>query len=304
MLQQNYLKRMLTIVMFVALLGWLAGCKESATTETPAETETASDAQTTEGEAADTTETAATEGEAADAVFIDDFTVQCIDGSTFTLSEAQKDHERVLINLFATWCGPCRMEFPVMQEAWQANADRIAVIALSIEPNDTEDVLRDYETENGLSIPMGREEGTDLSRFVTEGIPTSILVDKTGRIVALEVGAMTSVEEFQSWFDGNSGDDYDPDTCTYTAVAYDTDYEDWNDATFVEGVVVNFCTDTTCTPVATDEEGRATFSAAPGSYHIQVASVPDGWQIEGDEDEWTSGPYAQTFYIPLTKTDA
>ena len=43
-----------------------------------------------------------------------DFSVTDCDGNTFTLSEALKGHEAVLINLWATWCPPCRLEFPFL----------------------------------------------------------------------------------------------------------------------------------------------------------------------------------------------
>ena len=45
------------------------------------------------------------------------------------------------------------MEFPNMQEAWLQRSDRVAVIALSIEPSDTLDVLHDYAMEKGLTFP-------------------------------------------------------------------------------------------------------------------------------------------------------
>ena len=66
-----------------------------------------------------------------------DFTVKTLDGEDFTLSESLKSHDLVLINFWATWCGPCRMEFPFLQDAWQQYADRIDVIALSVEETET-----------------------------------------------------------------------------------------------------------------------------------------------------------------------
>ena len=66
-----------------------------------------------------------------------DFTATDSEGNTFTLSEALKDHEAVLINFWATWCGPCRNEFPYLNEAYGKYRDRVAFIALSTDPNDT-----------------------------------------------------------------------------------------------------------------------------------------------------------------------
>ena len=48
-----------------------------------------------------------------------DFTVTDTDGNTFTLSEALKDHDAVLINFWASWCGPCRIEFPYLRDVWE-----------------------------------------------------------------------------------------------------------------------------------------------------------------------------------------
>lgn len=229
-----------------------------------------------------------------ESVLVEDFTVQTVDGGTFTLSEAQQDHELVLINLFATWCGPCAMEFPSLQEAWSMSSDRVAVIALSIEPNDTLDVLKEYADGMGLTFPMGREEGTDLERFVTEGIPTTLLVDRTGRVAAVEVGAKTTTQEFLDFFDGFSGSNYNPNVCTYTVYAYDSE------GNMVEGVVVNFCSDTSCTPVTTDAEGAATFTGAPGRYHVQIVKMPEGMSpYYADYMDFYTEPYAQTFWIPF-----
>ena len=88
-----------------------------------------------------------------------DFTVTDIDGNTFTLSEATKDYEAVVINLWATWCGPCRNEFPEANEVYEAYKDKVAFIALSIDPDDTVEKITDYRKEMNLTLPMGRDEG-------------------------------------------------------------------------------------------------------------------------------------------------
>ena len=91
---------------------------------------------------------------------VPDFTAEDTEGNTFSLSEALKDHEAVLINIWATWCPPCRQEFPDLNEAYEQYKDRVAFIALSSERNDTLSVIADFRTENGITFPMGRESGT------------------------------------------------------------------------------------------------------------------------------------------------
>ncbi len=87
-----------------------------------------------------------------------DFSVKTIDGNTFTLSESLKTHDLVVINFWATWCPPCCMEFPFLQEAWEKYADRVDVIAMSIEKTDTEKVLKSFAKEYGLTFSIGRDE--------------------------------------------------------------------------------------------------------------------------------------------------
>lgn len=225
-------------------------------------------------------------------VYVEDFTVTTIDGGTFTLSEALKDHELVLINIFFSGCGPCGMEFPYMQEAWTEHSDRVAVIALSVDPEDTDQVLQHYAETLGLTLPMGHEAGTGLAeRFVTVGYPTTILVDQSRRVAKVECGALTSKEEFVKLFDQYSGESYDPRRCTYTVYCYGVD-----DGADVTGVVVNFCTDTTCTPVTSAEFGAAVFTGAPEEYHVQIVKIPEGWRLV-DEGEWTTRLYDETFWI-------
>ena len=138
-----------------------------------------------------------------------DFTVETIDGGTFTLSEALKSHDMVLINLWATWCGPCGMEFPYLAEAYEQYKDRVAVIALSVEEGDTPEILRRYAAENGLTFPVGSDTQTGLNRlFATGGIPTTVVVDRFGNVALAEVGARNNTISFTALFDYFLDPDY------------------------------------------------------------------------------------------------
>ncbi len=279
------MKHIALVLALLITLACLTGCR---TQRTEAPSETAAPALT---------QVPTTEAPIPEVEQLPDFTVRTIDGSDFTLSEALKDHELVLINLFATWCPPCGNEFPYLQQAWEQASDRVAVIALSVEPTDTDEVLRQYAEEKGMTFPVGREEGTDLSRFVTEGIPTTVLVDRTGKVAGVEIGAKPSTDAFLELFDGFTGEDYDPYVCTYTVLIPDQYYQP------VSGVTVNFCTDTACYPVTTDETGAAEFTGPPARYHVQIVTVPEGYRLQDDSELYTEA-YAQTIWIYMTKEDA
>jgi thiol-disulfide isomerase/thioredoxin len=138
-----------------------------------------------------------------------DFTVETVNAGTFSLSEALKEKEAVLINLWATWCGPCEMEFPYLQKAYELYDDVVAVIALSIERSDTSAVLTAYAEEHGLTFPIGSDSTLDLSSaFRVQGIPTSIIVDRFGNVAFIEAGAQPSVSAFTRLFDAFTSDSY------------------------------------------------------------------------------------------------
>lgn len=141
--------------------------------------------------------------------FMEDFSVETADGGTFTFSEALKEKDLVLINLWATWCGPCGSEFPYLEEAYREYQDDAAVIALSVEPGDTPEKLADYARNRGMTFPVGSDTGIGLGAlFVGSGIPTTLIVDRYGVIVFYQVGAMTGADAFKRLFDALTGDDY------------------------------------------------------------------------------------------------
>ncbi len=138
-----------------------------------------------------------------------DFTVETVDGENFTLSEVLAEKKAVLINFWATWCGPCRNEFPYLEEAYEEYQDDVAVIALSTDPDDSAEMITEYAEEMGLTFPMGSDSGAGLSDyFVREGIPTSVVIDRYGTIVLLEVGSQSSKDPFANLFNILVAEDY------------------------------------------------------------------------------------------------
>ena len=138
-----------------------------------------------------------------------EFTATDTEGKTFTLSEALKDHEAVLVNLWATWCGPCLMEFPFLSEVYQKYSDRVAFIALSVEPKNTMEDIAEYRRENNVALPMGRDEGEELYQYIrTDGIPDTVVIDRFGNAVFFHDSAFRSAGDVERVLDTFLGDSY------------------------------------------------------------------------------------------------
>ncbi len=151
-----------------------------------------------------------------------DFTATDCDGNPFTLSEALKDHEAVLINYWATWCGPCRSEFPFLNEAYEKYRGRVAFIALSTEKNDTMEKIAEYRKEQGIAFPMGRYTDEAMEGYVdTSGIPDTIIVDRFGNVVFSHDGALSNTKSVELVLDTFLGDSY-TESAVLTEIPKDT----------------------------------------------------------------------------------
>ena len=138
-----------------------------------------------------------------------DFTAVDTEGNTFTLSEALKDHEAVLLNIWATWCGPCQSEFPDLEKAYQQYKDKVAFIALSYDDGDTNEKIAAFKEEYNLTFPMGRDEGSALYNYVAQyGVPTTVVIDRFGNTGFLRLGSFNTAEEVGNVLDRFLGDDY------------------------------------------------------------------------------------------------
>ncbi len=208
-----------------------------------------------------------------------DFSTETADHGTFTLSEALKDHELVLINLWASWCGPCMMEFPFLEEAYAEYSDRVEFLALSVEVEDSLAVVRGVAKDKGLSFPMGRDENYNLAlTFNATAIPTSILVDRSQTVLWMSAGAMSSAQEARERVDSYLEGAASPEQAVYTVTVKDQDGKP------VPGCAVSFCTEETCFTAVCDENGKAVFKGEPYAYRVQILSLPDGYDFDGGDE--------------------
>ena len=114
------------------------------------------------------------------------FALKGVDGGTVSLEGARG--KVVLLNFWATWCGPCRMEVPDLVELQNKYKDRLQVIGLVVDDAD-EDAVKAFAKKYGVNYPVAL--ATNELRIQFGGIPalpTSFLIDAQGRVVQKHIG--------------------------------------------------------------------------------------------------------------------
>jgi cytochrome c biogenesis protein CcmG/thiol:disulfide interchange protein DsbE len=110
-------------------------------------------------------------------------------GDSVSLRERYKG-KVTLVNIWATWCVPCRAEMPSMEQLYTALAPRgFAIAAVSIDEGSPEDV-RAFAQELGLTFDILHDRTTRIQQaYQTTGVPESFLLNRDGVIVKRVIGA-------------------------------------------------------------------------------------------------------------------
>lgn len=116
-----------------------------------------------------------------------DFTGELMDGTSITLSELQG--KPVIINFWATWCGPCVKEMPAFERLKDDFGDKIGIIAVNC--GDDAETVKDFVEENGYTFPVVLDEEYSISMlYPTNSIPYTVVVDAEGRVTHISTGAL------------------------------------------------------------------------------------------------------------------
>lgn len=119
-----------------------------------------------------------------------DFTLTKLNGEPFVLSEQQGTP--LVLNFWATWCGPCQNELPVLQTASERFQGRVQIVG--VDQGETATTVARFVEEYGLTfaIPMD-EEMVVSEQYGVRGLPTTFFIDRNGVIRHLWIGEMNSV---------------------------------------------------------------------------------------------------------------
>jgi cytochrome c biogenesis protein CcmG/thiol:disulfide interchange protein DsbE len=110
------------------------------------------------------------------------FSLGLFDGSTFTLSDALSSGKPIVVNFWASWCGPCADEAPILQDAARRNAGRITFVGVDVQDidSDAQAFLRKY----GITYPNGSTNAGPISvQYGMRGVPETYFIAPDGRLV-------------------------------------------------------------------------------------------------------------------------
>jgi peroxiredoxin len=121
-----------------------------------------------------------------------DFSLQTPEGGTVTLSELRG--QAVLVNLWATWCPPCRAEMPAIQKLYEEYKDQgFMVLAVNMTYQDNPQAVLPFTQENNLTFPILLDETGEMARkYELRSLPSSFFINRNGIIQEVVIGGPMS----------------------------------------------------------------------------------------------------------------
>ncbi|RIK39733.1 MAG: hypothetical protein DCC57_20025 [Chloroflexi bacterium] len=119
-----------------------------------------------------------------------DFTLQTLDGQSFRLADLRGTP--LVLNFWATWCGPCQREMPALQTAAQRYAGQVVIAGIDQAEEST--VVQAFVDEMGVTFPIALDSTSEVGRrYNVSGLPTTFFVDADGIIRHIWAGEMNSI---------------------------------------------------------------------------------------------------------------
>lgn len=120
-----------------------------------------------------------------------DFTMPLLDGGEDSLYNHRG--EVVLVNIWATWCGPCREEMPFMENFYKRMEGKPFEILAVSQDRKGEEEVRPFVNEFGITFPVMLDPDKDVGGlYKSDKFPESYIIDKNGKVVERVVGELTS----------------------------------------------------------------------------------------------------------------
>ena len=118
-----------------------------------------------------------------------EFTLPTLDGELLALSDLQG--QPVVLNFWATWCGPCRAEMPELQRLHE-QLGPAGVVVLGVNQQESIQDVASYRQDLGVDFPTVLDQRLGVSReYAVNSLPTTFFIDREGTIRNMFIGPMT-----------------------------------------------------------------------------------------------------------------
>lgn len=129
-----------------------------------------------------------------------DFEVTTIDGETISLQHSLDNEKPVVVYFTASWCPTCARNWPALSEVYPEFEDRLTLVAISIDPTDTETVMRDLAQDKGFTFPSTAGRPEIMMAFGVESQATTVGVNRDGSVAFTKPGQALTAAEYRDLF--------------------------------------------------------------------------------------------------------
>ncbi len=115
-----------------------------------------------------------------------DFSLDTLDGAKFKLSD--QVGRPVVVNFWATWCPPCRAEFPAFEQVYRRHRDK-GLVVVGVDVAESPEVVAQFVHEAGATFPIALDvSGETTELFRIQGMPTTFFIGRDGKIKDTIIG--------------------------------------------------------------------------------------------------------------------
>jgi peroxiredoxin len=129
-----------------------------------------------------------------------DFQVTTITGEKVTLKGLLETKKPTLVYFTASWCPTCAKNWPSINSVYKTYKDRVNFLSISIDPTDTNEVLKNLANKHGLVYPSVAGNPKLMVDFGVTGQATTIMLNSKGKITFMERGHLT-LEDYTKLLD-------------------------------------------------------------------------------------------------------